>query len=226
MKPFIQTSPTGYNNFRGCTLKWYLNHEGYEREESEKGHAYCGTAVHEAVEKVITTGSVDHEHNLSHVPIDKHGNTVDLRDYDGMVDKYHRCYRMFEEMGLSFVNPKVEEEMFTMVDGIKVRGFIDIIDENAIWDIKTGSPKQEDDIQGAFYRRICRDNGIDLPAKFIYLKEGFIKDIPEYPDDFVDSAIASMKDVIERLAFHPNVGKACLWCEFNDECKRIRSSKP
>lgn len=220
MKPIHHISPSQAKLMKDCPLKWYFYHSGYPREDGDKRHAHCGTAVHLTVEKMLKGEKVVHEDIIRNVPVDYDGNTTELTP--DMVDKYYACYKAWEDMGIKFSNPQPEKELSTTVEGIKVVGKIDIIDDNAIYDLKTGTYNEGDDLQAAFYQRLARDNGMARGnTYFLYLKTGEIRRMPDFPDDYIDAVIIHIKDVYESRAFHPRVGNGCTWCDYKGPCSEV-----
>lgn len=203
-----------------CPLKWYFYHEKYPRKEGDKRYAHCGTAVHLAVEKILRGEKIDHDDIVHNVPDGFDGETVELTP--DMVDKYHACFKMWEDMGIDLKNPKPELDLSTNVGGIKVVGKIDIIDDNAIYDLKTGTYNEGDDLQASFYQRLARDNGMPREnTYFLYLKTGHIRRMPDFPEDYVDAVIDYIESVYDNRAFYPRPGQGCKWCDYKSSCSDV-----
>jgi len=209
-------SATQIIRLRTCSLEWYFYYTKCPEEGTDKRHANCGTAVHRVIEHELKGKPLDYVDAIYNVP-DRDRKTFDLSP--DMVDKFDKCIDVYRSMGLTFSNPKPEISLTTNVEGIMLKGIIDILDDNAIWDIKTGTPKSDDNIQAAVYNRLAFDNGYgDLPVYFIYLKTGDIQQMPVFPKDYVDVLVKQAVTIINDRLFFPQPGRNCVWCEYKNRC--------
>lgn len=168
--------------------------------------AYCGTAVHKAIEKEIKGEPLDHEELTKELDKD-------------MEDRYRFMLERFHKLNLTTEEPRTEVWLESQVQGLRLVGIVDLIDGTTAYDWKTGKPKIEDEVQASVYHRLLTDNGIENPTiKFVYLGKKEVRRMPVYPTRFVDSIVTTLKSSWDAGHFPAKPGSHCRFCEYEHLC--------
>lgn len=203
---------------------------------TESRYIRRGNAVHEAIEDVLSEGSVD------------------LADEDAVVFAFKRAY--WDNGGASGYDLSQEDDEFT-IDCLEVAarftadhdpdvlavepevpfsteavdheegfsGFIDVATSDAVWDWKTGSSDGKDlseTLQGAVYMAGYAAHLGRVPDRiqFVYLKEEKVK-TRESSDEMYQTMVekaSSLLAAIDAEQFPANPGDPCYWCDHEVFC--------
>lgn len=185
-KKVEELSASGVKKFISCPKKFYLHYlsDVPEPDEGEVEHFELGNSIHDSIENVLKDDPILDSQEDLFVQLENEEDTLDYNYSDN--EQAERCLQTASRWITSFVKEvKYVEEAWTMErDGIKYRGFADLVAdveqgeevyENTIVDWKTGSVNEEwkERIQGGMYAEMHYDIYGEYPEAivFVYLDE-------------------------------------------------------
>lgn len=237
-------SASGVKKFKRCPKSFELRY--IENRDSTKlagPHADLGTAVHEAIERVLEQNSIgklsETPNQLKELMVGEY-RAIDPDVPDDMYDTGLSCLevaaRYTAMQGLEHF--KGIEENFTFALGRgdidhSFRGTMDVASPSEVWDWKTGSNVYEEDevIQGMIYAMGYLQEFDEPPEKirFIYLQKE-IERVIEPTDENWEQMLDVVRNVVEAKAegrYPPDTsGSNCYFCGREGWCSASEGGSP
>ena len=171
-------------------------------------YAECGRRVHKAIEVSLSGQQPDHA--VMTEGLDRE-----------MFERYRRCYENYIDLrrSMKLISVGTEIPLETTVHGVKLMGYLDVLDHDLCIDWKTGKPSPGERIQAAVYQYLMRKNGVEEPrVVFVYLQDGKSSPAPTYPDEYVEVLVENIIKA-EESGEYPATGDGCRWCPYADICE-------
>jgi len=228
---------TQINTYKTCPLQYRFNYI-YQIPKPKHAAPTFGSSIHKTLQKFykeILKGKIPALDKLlklyeecwetgGYIDID-HENRYKQNGYDQLSVYYEKNMKEIKPvLGL-------EQEFYININGHKVKGYIDRIDQLEdikveIVDYKTGKPRKSaevnKDLQLSIYALACIKELGFLPEmlSFYYLETNEKISTVRSPDQLneTEELIRETIDNILNKKFEPNVGYQCKWCDYKWIC--------
>lgn len=201
-------SASQLNLFAQCPRRWHYYVTDAPAADTDLRYADCGRRVHKAIETSLHGIQPDHAELT--------------KGLDGeMYDRYLRCYENYIGLrrALDLVTASVEVPLEATVNGVRLMGYLDVLDGDLCIDWKTGKPSPGERIQAAVYQYLMRRNGVTDPrVAFVYLLDGRSSPAPTYPDEYVEVLVGNILKAVADDNY-PATGNGCRWCPYSHICE-------
>lgn len=225
-------SASSLKKFNACELQYWFHYvEDADAPDIETPPLILGTAVHEAIENVLSTYGVPEmdQSNIREM-LDDEYTKPDQGLPSWAQKRVNTCLdtasRFLESrsIGLRGVEKKISYD-FDKVDGEPQRMFAicDAVTDEGIWDWKTGKVRVYDEqLQASVYAAAYEAAYGEPPesVQFVYLKDGKVR--KQYPGDELYSKAADQIEGIrashDSNDWEASPGDPCSWCSYEGMC--------
>lgn len=195
---------------------------------------------------VLLTGTEEELEKFKENNHDMYGKTGNLKADFQRVNNAVGIAKQDKEF-MKYMEGAHQVELVGEIGGIKVIGYVDVLHEDRIVDLKTVKDFKKEwdpvhrtwvtwvqhrnyEVQGAIYRELYYQNtGIYLPFYIAAMskEEHSARIIVDFPDECLDEALVRFTESVERIAqirqgiIEPNRCKKCDYCKDNYEAYHI-----
>jgi len=226
-------SASAIKKYRTCPEQYRFSYLSDKTPtKASKGYLSLGSAVHEAIERVLKDDSPLYEDRLER-DLKREYRNGDEQPPDDMFDDgieyLEVAARFLSAMEPEIVGVEVDSEFGLSRPDIdsRFRGIMDVATGGEIWDWKTGRIRDdtpvEEKIQGAVYMK-CFEKEYGKPPegiRFVYLKEEKQRKL-ETSDEIWDEMLGYARDVVEGKKndeYPPDPADGdCFWCAYESHC--------
>ena len=237
-------SASGVKKFKGCPKAFELRYlEGLDGSKPSSGYAELGSAVHEAIERVLLENSIgrlsETPNQLKELMVGEYREiNPDVKDdlYQTGLSCIEVAARYTASKGLESFRGIEEDFLFALGRedvNHSFRGLMDVATPNEVWDWKTGKNVYPEDeiIQGMIYAMGYLDLFGEPPEKirFVYIQKE-IERVIEPTDENWQQMLDVVRDIVKAKESGEFPAKpdpsSCYWCEYEGFCPSAEGGSP